>query len=97
LIPLSPEPSVFQSAVENVMTSIYETIISLLILFLCETWSLKLCEEDKRRVLENRVLTRIFGPRRDDVSGWWRELHNEELHDLYSWPSIISIIKSRMM
>jgi hypothetical protein len=48
-------------------------------------------------VFENRVLRRIFGPRRDGVTGEWRKLHNEELHDLYSLPSIIRIIKSRKM
>jgi hypothetical protein len=46
-------------------------------------------------VFENRVLRRIFGPKRDEVTGGWRELHNEELHDLYSSPSIIRMIKSR--
>jgi hypothetical protein len=48
-------------------------------------------------VFENRVLRRIFGPKRDDVTGEWRKLHNEELHDLYSSPSIIRIIKARRM
>jgi hypothetical protein len=48
-------------------------------------------------VFENRVLRRIFGPQRDEVMGGWRKLHNEELHDLYSSPSIIRIIKSRRM
>jgi hypothetical protein len=48
-------------------------------------------------VFENRVLRRIFGPKRDEVTGEWRKLHNEELHDLYTSPSIIRIIKSRMM
>jgi hypothetical protein len=48
-------------------------------------------------VFENRVLRRIFGPRRDEVTGGWRKLHNEELHNLYSSPSIIRIIKSRRM
>jgi hypothetical protein len=48
-------------------------------------------------VFENRVLRRIFGPKRDEVTGEWSKLHNEELHDLYSSPSIIRIIKSRRM
>jgi hypothetical protein len=48
-------------------------------------------------VLENRVLRRIFGSRRDEVTGNWRKLHNEKLHNLYSWPKIIRMIKSRKM
>jgi hypothetical protein len=58
---------------------------------------LTLREEHKLRVFENRVQTRIFGPKRDGVTGGWRKLHNEELHDLYSSPSIIRIMKSRRM
>jgi hypothetical protein len=58
----------------------------------CETWSLTLREENRLRVLR-----RIFGPKRDEVTGKWRKLHNKELHDLYSWPSIIRIIKSQRM
>jgi hypothetical protein len=54
-------------------------------------------EEHKLRVFENRVLRRIFGPKRDVVTGGWRKLHNEELHNLYSSPSIIRIIMSRRM
>jgi hypothetical protein len=54
-------------------------------------------EERKLRVFENRVLRRIFGQKRDRVTGGWRKLHNEELHNLYSSPSIIRIIKSRRM
>jgi hypothetical protein len=54
-------------------------------------------EEHRLRVFENRVLRRIFGPKRDEVTGEWRKLHNEELRDLYSSPSIIKIIKSRRM
>jgi hypothetical protein len=61
------------------------------------TWSLTLREEYRLRVFENRVLRRIFGPKRDKVTGGWRKLHNEELHGLYSSPSIIRIIKSRRM
>jgi hypothetical protein len=52
-------------------------------------------EEHRLRVFENRVLKRIFGPRRDEVTGGWRKLHNEELHNLYSSPSIIKMIESR--
>jgi hypothetical protein len=53
--------------------------------------------EYKLRVFENRVLRRIFGPKRDDVTGDWRKLHNEELHNLYSSPNIITITKSKRM
>jgi hypothetical protein len=63
----------------------------------CETWSLTLREEYRVRVFENRVLRSIFGPKRDEVTGEWRKLHNKELHNLYSSPSIIRIIKSRRM
>jgi hypothetical protein len=54
-------------------------------------------EEAVFSVFENRVLRRIFGPKGDDVTGGWRKLHNEELHDLYSSPSIISMVKSKRM
>jgi hypothetical protein len=77
----------------NICIIIYKTIILPVGLYGCETWSLKLREEHRLRVLENRVLGRTFGPKRDDVKGEWRKLHNEELHDLYSSPSIIRIIK----
>ena len=66
------------------------------VLYGCETWS-TLREERKLRVFENMVLRRIFGPRRDEVTGEWRRLHNEELNDLYSSPSIIWVMKSRRM
>jgi hypothetical protein len=62
----------------------------------CETWSLTLREEHRLRVFENRVLRRIFELKRDEVMGGWRKLHNE-LHNLYSSPSIIRMIKSRRM
>jgi hypothetical protein len=65
----------------------------LVVLYGCETWSLTLREE----LFENRVLRRIFGPKRDEMTGEWRKLHNEELRDLYSSPSIIRIIKSLRM
>jgi hypothetical protein len=53
-------------------------------------------EERRLRVFENRVLRRILGPKRDEVTGKWRKLHNEELHDMYSTPTIVRVIKSRM-
>jgi hypothetical protein len=66
-------------------------------LYGCETWSLTLREEHRLRVFENRVLRRIFGPKRDEVTGEWRKQHSEELHDLYCSPSIIRIMKARRM
>jgi hypothetical protein len=67
------------------------------VLNLCETWSLQLREEHKLRVFESRVLRRIFGPKRDEVMGGWRKLHNEEIHNLYSSPSIIRIIRTHVL
>jgi hypothetical protein len=73
----------------------YRKIILPVVLYGCETCSLTLREKRRLRVFENRVLRRIFGPKRDEVTGEWRKLHNEELRGLYSSPSIIRIIKSR--
>ena len=67
----------------------YRTVILPVVLYGCETWSLTLREERRLRVFENRVLMRIFGPKRDEVTGEWRKLHIEELNDLYSSPIII--------
>jgi hypothetical protein len=67
------------------------------VLYGYETWSLTLREEHSLGVFENRVLRRIFGPKRDEVTGGWRKLHNEELHSLYSTPSIIRVINARRM
>jgi len=82
---------------KNLKVKIYRTIILPVVLYGCETWSLTLREERKLRVFENVVLRRIFGLRRDEVTGEWRRLHNKELNDLYSSPNIVWVIKSRRM
>ena len=82
---------------KNLKIKIYRTIILPLALYGCETWSLTLREETKLRVFESMVLRRIFGPRRDEVTGEWRRLHNVELNDLYCSPNIVRMIKTRRM
>jgi len=67
------------------------------VLFGLENWSLTLREERRLRAFENMVLRRIFGPKRDEVTGEWRKLHNEELNNLHSLPNIMRVIKSRRM
>jgi hypothetical protein len=76
---------------------IYRTIILPVVLYGCETWSLTLRQERRLMVFENRVLRRAFGRKRDEVTGEWRKLHNEELSDLYSLTNIVRVVKSRRM
>jgi hypothetical protein len=78
----------------NVKVKINKTIILPVVLYGCETWYLTLREEHRLRVFENWVLRRIFGPKRDEVTTEWRELHNEEFHNLYSSSDIIRQVKS---
>ena len=80
----------------NLKIKMYRTIIFSVVLYEYESWSLTLREERKLRVFENMVLT-IVGPRRDEVTGEWSRLHNDELNDLYSSPNIVRVIKSRRM
>ena len=68
-----------------------------IVLYGCETWLLTLREERRLRVFENRELRRVFGPKRDEVTGEWRKLHNEELSDLYSLPIVVRVVKSRRL
>ena len=82
---------------KNLKIKIYRTIILPVVLYGCEAWSLTLREETKLRVFENTVLRRIFGPRRDEVTGEWRRLNKEELNDFYCSPNIVRVIKSRRM
>jgi hypothetical protein len=81
---------------KNLKIKIYKTVILPVVLYGCETWSLTLGEESRLRGFENRVLRKIFGPNREE-DGSWRKLHNDELHDLYSSPNIVRVIKSRRM
>jgi hypothetical protein len=81
MLPFGPEPFVFSPVV----------------LYGCETWSLTVRGEHKLRVIGNRVLRIIFGPKKDGVMEGWRKLHDEELHNLHSPPDIIRIIKSKSM
>jgi hypothetical protein len=81
---------------KNLKIEIHRTLILPVILNGCETWLLTLTEERWLR-FENRVLRRIFGPKRDEVTGEWRKLHYEELNDIYSSLTKVRVIKSRIM
>ena len=81
---------------KNVKIKTYRTIILPVVLHGCETWSLTLRKEYRLRGFKNRVLRMIFGPKRDDITGEWRRLRNEELYALYTLPNI-RVIKSRRL
>jgi len=93
LLSFGAESFVFWVAIQKFKIKIYRTVIFPVVLYGCENWSLILREERKLSVFENRVLRRLFGPRRDEVKGEWRRLHNEELNVLYSSPIIVRVIK----
>jgi hypothetical protein len=82
---------------KNTKIKIYRTIILHVVLYGCETWLFTLREKHRLRVFENRMLRRIFGPKRDEVTRKRRKLHNEELNYLYSSPRIVQVIKSKRM
>jgi len=82
---------------KNINLKIHRNIILPVVLYGCETWSLTLREKRRLRLFENRMLRRIFGPKRDEVTGEWRKLHNDELNYVYSSPNNIRVIKSRRM
>ncbi|KAJ4428441.1 hypothetical protein ANN_24478 [Periplaneta americana] len=82
---------------KNLKVRIYKTVILPVVLYGCETWTLTLREKHRLRVLENKVVMKIFGAKRDEVTGEWRKLHDTELHALYSSPDIIRNIKSRRL
>ena len=80
---------------KNLKIKMCRTIILPTVFYGCETWSLTMREKCRVRVFENRVLRRIFVPKRDEVTGKWRRLHNEDLYDLYSSSNIVRVMKSR--
>ena len=102
---LKSENSCYQSAQsilsssllsKNVKTKINRTIILTVVLYGCETWLFTLMDKRRLRIFENRVLRRIFGPKRDEVTEEWRKIHNEEFNDQYSLHNIVQVIKPRM-
>ena len=82
---------------KDIKINVYRTIILHVILYECDTWSLTLREEIRLRVFENMVLRSLFGPKRDEVTGDWKKLHDLELSDLYTSPNLVRVIKSSRM
>ncbi|KAJ4442298.1 hypothetical protein ANN_12166 [Periplaneta americana] len=94
---LGENPQTISLLSNNLKVRIYKTVILPVVLYRCETWTLTVREEQRLRVFENKVLRKIFGAKRDEVTGEWRKLHNAELHALYSSPDMIRDIKSRRL
>jgi hypothetical protein len=97
LLSFGAKSFVFPFALHTLKIKIHIIIIFPVVAYGCKTWSLTLRDEFRLRMFENRVLRRIFGPKRNEVTGEWRKLHNEELNDLYSSPNINRVIKSRKL
>jgi hypothetical protein len=89
-------PRLFETFRNIINIKIYKIVILPVVLYGCETWSLTLREEHKLRVSENKVLRRIFGPKKEE-DGSWRKMHKYEFHSLYSLTNIVKVIKSRRM
>ena len=89
MLSFSAESFVLSFQSKNLKIKIYKTIILPVVLYGCETWSLTLREERRLRVFENRVVRKIFGPKKGEVTREWRKLHKEELNDLYCSPNIV--------
>jgi hypothetical protein len=97
LLPFSPKILSSRLLSKNVRIRIYKTLFLPVVLYGCETLSLTLREKHILRLFDNRVLRKIVGQKRDEVIGGWKTVHNAELRNLYSSPSIIRMIKSRRM
>jgi hypothetical protein len=97
LLLVGVESSVFSLLSRGSKIKIYRTIILPVVLYGCETWSLTLKEERRIRVFKNWMLRRVFGHKRDEVTGEWRKLHNEQIRNFYSLPNIVRVVKSRRM
>jgi hypothetical protein len=82
---------------ENFKVKVHRTIICSVVFYGCEPWSLQLREEHRLRMFENRVLRKIFRPKREEVVGGWRTLDNEELHNMHTSPNVVRVIKSKRM